>query len=79
MNWLAIFCAGLAYFILGFVWYSLLFGKIWAAEQLRHCGGDGGAGPAKREFAGMLIANWSLRPRSPASCGAWESWTLLPP
>jgi biotin transporter BioY len=57
MNWLAIFCAGLAYFILGFVWYSLLFGKIWAAEQLRHCGGEGGAGPAKREFAGMLIAN----------------------
>jgi biotin transporter BioY len=56
MNWLAIFCAGLAYFVLGFVWYSLLFGKIWAAEQARHCGGEG-AGPGKREFAGMLIAN----------------------
>jgi hypothetical protein len=57
MNWLAIFCASLAYFFLGFVWYSLLFGKIWAAEQLRHCGGEGGA-PAKREFAGMLIAQF---------------------
>ena len=31
MNWLAILCAGVAYFFLGFVWYSLLFGKIWAA------------------------------------------------
>jgi Protein of unknown function (DUF1761) len=57
MNWLAILCAGVAYFFLGFVWYSLLFGKIWAAEQARHCGGEG-AGPAKREFAGMLIANF---------------------
>ncbi len=56
---MAIFCASLAYFILGFVWYSLLFGKIWAAEQLRHRGGDNSAcgEPAKREFAGMLIAN----------------------
>ena len=57
MNWLAILCAGLAYFFVGFVWYSLLFGKIWAAEQVRHCGGEG-AGPGKREFAGMLIANF---------------------
>jgi len=56
MNWLAILCAGLAYFFVGFVWYSLLFGKIWAAEQSRHCGGEG-VGPAKREFVGMLIAN----------------------
>jgi hypothetical protein len=57
MNWLAILCAGVAYLILGFVWYSLLFGKIWAAEQARHCGGAGSA-PAKREFVGMLIANF---------------------
>jgi len=56
MNWLAILCAGAAYFFLGFVWYSLLFGKIWAAEQMRHCGGEG-TGPGKREFASMLIAN----------------------
>jgi hypothetical protein len=55
MNWLAILCAGAAYFFLGFVWYSLLFGKIWAAEQIRHCGGEGTM-PAKREFVGMLVA-----------------------
>ena len=57
MNWLAILCAGVGYFFLGFVWYSLLFGKIWAAEQERHCGGKG-TEPAKREFIGMLIANF---------------------
>jgi biotin transporter BioY len=57
MNWLPILCAGAAYFVLGFIWYSLLFGKIWAAEQLRHCGGAGN-GPAKREFVGMLLANF---------------------
>ena len=36
MNWLAILCAGVAYWVLGFVWYSLLFGGIWGAEQERH-------------------------------------------
>ena len=44
MNWLAILCAGLAYWVLGFVWYSLLFGKIWAAEQERLRGGQPSAG-----------------------------------
>jgi Protein of unknown function (DUF1761) len=60
MNWLAILCAGVAYFFLGFVWYSLLFGKIWRAEQERHRGTEGSTcvGPAKREFTGMLIANF---------------------
>src|ERR1700736_2214929 len=38
MNWLPILCAGLAYWVLGYVWYSLLFGKIWAAEQTRFRG-----------------------------------------
>ena len=26
MNWLAILCAGLAYFFLGFIWFSVIFG-----------------------------------------------------
>ena len=30
MNWLAIICAGAAYWVLAFIWYSLLFGKTWA-------------------------------------------------
>jgi len=40
LNWLAILCAGAAFWVLGFVWYSLLFGKIWGAEQERHRGGQ---------------------------------------
>jgi hypothetical protein len=56
MNWLAILCAGAAYWVLGFVWYSLLFGGIWGAEQVRHRGE--GSAPAKREFVGMLLATF---------------------
>ena len=37
-NWLAILCAGVAYWVLGYVWYSLLFGKTVAAEMVRHRG-----------------------------------------
>ncbi len=29
INFLAVFVAGLAYFALGALWYSVLFGKIW--------------------------------------------------
>ena len=56
MNWLAILCAGGAYWFLGFVWYSLLFGGIWGAEQTRHqrevCT------PGKGEFVGKLVATF---------------------
>jgi hypothetical protein len=60
MNYLPILCSSVAYFFLGFVWYSLLFGKIWGAEQERHRGREGSTcvGPEKREFAGMLIAQF---------------------
>jgi hypothetical protein len=44
LNWLAILCAGAAYWVLGFVWYSLLFGKIWGAEQERFRGDRASAG-----------------------------------
>ncbi len=30
VNYLAVFVAALAYFILGALWYSVLFGKIWS-------------------------------------------------
>lgn len=36
MNWLLIVCAALAFWILGFVWYSLLFGKVWASTLQQH-------------------------------------------
>jgi len=31
MNWLAVVAAGVAYWLLGALWYSVLFGKVWAA------------------------------------------------
>lgn len=31
INWLAVLIAGLAYFILGALWYTVLFGKKWRA------------------------------------------------
>jgi uncharacterized protein DUF1761 len=36
MNWLAIICAGAAYWILGAIWYMALFGKIWATAMEQH-------------------------------------------
>ncbi|HTQ80986.1 MAG TPA: DUF1761 domain-containing protein [Thermoanaerobaculia bacterium] len=31
MNWLAVLVAALAYWFLGAIWYSALFGKVWAS------------------------------------------------
>ena len=36
MNWFAILGAGLAYWILGAVWYSALFSKIWRSAIEQH-------------------------------------------
>lgn len=55
MNWLAILCAGAAYWVLGALWYSMLLGGIWGAEQERHRREN--SAPSQREFAGMLIAS----------------------
>jgi hypothetical protein len=35
-HWLAIVLSALAYFVLGSLWYSALFGKLWMAEVARH-------------------------------------------
>lgn len=56
MNWLAILCAGVAYWILGYVWYSLLFGKPWCAELARHRGER--SPPSSGEMAGKLIGTF---------------------
>ena len=36
MNWLAVVCAGLAYWLLGAVWYSALFSKAWRSAIEQH-------------------------------------------
>jgi hypothetical protein len=59
MNWLAILCAGAAYWVLGYVWYSLLFGKMWAEELRRHCGDRPSPSPAEMgaKLVGTFISN----------------------
>jgi hypothetical protein len=53
VNWLAVICAGAAYWVLGFVWYTLLFGKVWAAELGRHRGER--AAPSGSEMGAKMI------------------------
>jgi hypothetical protein len=56
MNWLAILCAGAAYWVLGFVWYVLLFGKVWAAELRRHSGER--PPPTSAEMAAKMVGTF---------------------
>ena len=56
MNWLAILCAAAAYWVLGYVWYSLLFGAIWRGGLIRHLGER--PLPAPPEMAAKLVATF---------------------
>ena len=55
LNWLAILCAGVAYWVLGFVWYSLLFGKMWAAALKEYRGERAASGGG---MAGKMIVTF---------------------
>jgi len=44
VNWLTILCAGVASFIVGAIWYSVLFGKTWAKLQGVKMGSGKGTG-----------------------------------
>lgn len=58
MNWIAIVCAALAYWILGFLWYSVLFGKMWVAG-LEQRGLKMNAGSAMApKLVGTFVANF---------------------
>jgi Protein of unknown function (DUF1761) len=57
MNWLAVICAALAFWILGFVWYSLLFGKMWAGA-LQEYGVKLEPGAMAPKLIGTFIANF---------------------
>lgn len=56
-NWISVLCAGAAAWILAAIWYSALFGKIWAREQERHFGRPCGQG---RSFPLMLLSTFIL-------------------
>ena len=45
MNWLAVLCAGLAYWLLGAIWYSAIFSKAWRSAIERHGVKLGSPGP----------------------------------
>jgi biotin transporter BioY len=56
MNWLAVICAAVAYWILGWLWYSALFGKIWIAGLEQH-GVKLEKGGMAQKMIGTFIAN----------------------
>lgn len=53
LSWLGISIATLAYFFFGFLWYSPLFGKVWAAEM----GMDSTQPPKSGEMVKGMIIN----------------------
>lgn len=51
INWLAVLVAGIAYFLLGAIWYSVLFGKKWKSYNASLAD----AADAKKGAAGIMI------------------------
>ena len=51
LNWLAILVAAIAYFLLGALWYSVLFGKLW----IKSAGIDINNPDAKKGAAGIMM------------------------
>jgi hypothetical protein len=56
MNWLAVLVAAVAYFMLGALWYSLLFAKIW----IRGSGIDPNQPGAKKGAGGIMAMTFLL-------------------
>jgi hypothetical protein len=64
INWLAVLVAAVAYFMLGALWYSVLFGKKWIAYQnidMSHPDARKGTGVIMTgSFVLMLLATFAL-------------------
>ncbi|MEO8822151.1 MAG: DUF1761 domain-containing protein [Ginsengibacter sp.] len=56
INWLAVLVAGLAYFFLGALWYSALFGKKWQSYNSALMSSP----DAKKGSAGIMIISFIL-------------------
>lgn len=56
INWLAVLIAGLAYFILGALWYTVLFGKKWRAYNSATMNQP----DAKKGSTGIMIISFIL-------------------
>ncbi len=51
INWIAVLLAGLAYFFLGAIWYTALFGKKWKSYNASLMN----AADAKKGAAGIMV------------------------
>lgn len=56
LNWPAVAVAGLAYFLLGAIWYSFLFKQAWISAS----GVDVNAPDAKQGVAGIMVSSLIL-------------------
>jgi hypothetical protein len=56
INWLAVLVAGLAYFFLGAIWYTALFGKKWQSYNSAMMNDPN----AKKGAAGIMILSFIL-------------------
>ena len=56
VNWLAVLVGGLAYFLLGAIWYTTLFGKKWQSYNAALMN----APDAKKGAAGTMIISFVL-------------------
>jgi len=56
INWLAVLVGGLAYFLLGVIWYTALFGKKWRSYNNSLMNTPG----AKKGATGIMIVSFIL-------------------
>jgi Protein of unknown function (DUF1761) len=54
INFLAVFVSAVVYFMIGFVWYSVLFGELWGKET----GTSGQEKPKPGALAGQFISTF---------------------
>lgn len=71
LNYAAILVTVVANFILGFLWYTPLFGKIWAREMGFDAGGNATAGQLAKGLIMMVIGNFLLAFVFAHNIGAW--------
>ncbi|TLY27307.1 MAG: DUF1761 domain-containing protein [Ignavibacteria bacterium] len=65
LNVWAVVVAAAAYWILGSIWFSLLFGKIWSSELEKH--GVKIQTPNGSRMAAKLVQTWGFRRQQSAS------------
>ena len=80
INYLAILIAVVANFILGFIWYTPLFGKVWGKEMGFDMTRKPPAGAMMKGMIIMVIGNFLMAYVFAHNIAAWNpvSWGLAP-